>query len=237
MGVLKRFGDIMASNVNALLDKCEDPAKMIDQTLRNLHKDLADVKKETAAVMADEKNAERKVNECQKEIEKYTMAAQNALVQGNEADARTLLAKKQQYDEKMVSLNQTYTVAHENAEKMRQMHDKLVADIDELETRKDAIKAKVQVAKAQQKVNKIVSGSVDSADSISAFERMEAKANKMLDTAAAEADLNAGRNSTSDLASKYVNGANSVSVDAELEAMKAAMGLSSSTQGVKATSN
>ena len=120
---------------------------------------------------------------------------------------------------------------------MRQMHDKLVADIDELETRKDAIKAKVQVAKAQQKVNKIVSGSVDSADSISAFERMEAKANKMLDTAAAEADLNAGRNSTSDLASKYVNGANSVSVDAELEAMKAAMGLSSSTQGVKATSN
>ena len=237
MGVLKRFGDIMASNVNALLDKCEDPAKMIDQTLRNLHKDLADVKKETAAVMADEKNAERKVNECQKEIEKYTMAAQNALVQGNEADARTLLAKKQQYDEKMVSLNQTYTVAHENAEKMRQMHDKLVADIDELETRKDAIKAKVQVAKAQQKVNKIVSGSVDSADSISAFERMEAKANKMLDTAAAEADLNAGRNSTSDLASKYVNGANSASVDAELEAMKAAMGLSSSTQGVKATSN
>lgn len=237
MGVLKRFGDIMASNVNALLDKCEDPAKMIDQTLRNLHKDLADVKKETAAVMADEKNAERKVNECQKEIEKYTMAAQNALVQGNEADARTLLAKKQQYDEKMVSLNQTYTVAHENAEKMRQMHDKLVADIDELETRKDAIKAKVQVAKAQQKVNKIVSGSVDSADSISAFERMEAKANKMLDTAAAEADLNAGRNSTSDLASKYVNGANSASVDAELEAMKAAMGLSSPAQGVKATSN
>ena len=55
MGILTRFKDIMSANVNALLDKAEDPAKMIDQTLLNLRKDLAEVKKETAAVMADEK--------------------------------------------------------------------------------------------------------------------------------------------------------------------------------------
>ena len=61
MGILTRFKDIMSANVNALLDKAEDPAKMIDQTLLNLRKDLAEVKKETAAVMADEKNAKRKV--------------------------------------------------------------------------------------------------------------------------------------------------------------------------------
>ena len=60
MGILTRFKDIMSANVNALLDKAEDPAKMIDQTLLNLRKDLAEVKKETAAVMADEKNAKRK---------------------------------------------------------------------------------------------------------------------------------------------------------------------------------
>ena len=53
MGILTRFKDIMSANVNALLDKAEDPAKMIDQTLLNLRKDLAQVKKETAAVMAD----------------------------------------------------------------------------------------------------------------------------------------------------------------------------------------
>ena len=56
MGILTRFKDIMSANVNALLDKAEDPAKMIDQTLLNLRKDLAEVKKETAAVMADEKD-------------------------------------------------------------------------------------------------------------------------------------------------------------------------------------
>ena len=53
MGILTRFKDIMSANVNALLDKAEDPAKMIDQTLLNLRKDLAEVKKETAAVLAE----------------------------------------------------------------------------------------------------------------------------------------------------------------------------------------
>ena len=54
MGVLSRFKDIMASNVNALLDKFEDPAKMVDQMLIDLREDLAEVKKETDSVMADE---------------------------------------------------------------------------------------------------------------------------------------------------------------------------------------
>ena len=69
MGILTRFKDIMSANVNALLDKAEDPAKMIDQTLLNLRKDLAEVKKETAAVMADQKNPKRKVTECEKQID------------------------------------------------------------------------------------------------------------------------------------------------------------------------
>ena len=52
MGILKRFKDIMSSNINALLDKAEDPEKMIDQYLRDLQEDLRKVKSETATVMA-----------------------------------------------------------------------------------------------------------------------------------------------------------------------------------------
>ena len=54
MGVLTRFKDIMAANMNALLDKCEDPGKMVDQYLVRFTEDLANVKKETAGVMAEE---------------------------------------------------------------------------------------------------------------------------------------------------------------------------------------
>ena len=74
MGILTRFTDIMKSNINALLDKCEDPAKMIDQTLRDLREDLAEVKKETANIIADAKSADRQVKECEEEITKYMKA-------------------------------------------------------------------------------------------------------------------------------------------------------------------
>ena len=57
MGILKRFKDIMSSNINALLDKAEDPEKMIDQYLRDLQEDLRKVKSETATVMADARDS------------------------------------------------------------------------------------------------------------------------------------------------------------------------------------
>lgn len=130
MGILTRFKDIMSANVNALLDKAEDPAKMIDQTLLNLRKDLAEVKKETAAVMADEKNAKRKVTECEEQIADYKAAAESALRAGNEDDARTLLEAKKKEEEKLAALQKTYDMTAANADNMHAMHDKLVIIIN-----------------------------------------------------------------------------------------------------------
>ena len=83
MGILTRFKDIMASNVNALLDKAEDPEKMIDQYLRNLEDDYAEVKAETASVMAEAKSAQRKVDECNEEIKKMETYAVKAVQAGD----------------------------------------------------------------------------------------------------------------------------------------------------------
>ena len=110
MGILQRFKDIMASNINALLDKAEDPEKMIDQTLRNLTKDLAEVKKETAAVMADEQRCKRELDEVNSEITKMQAYAEKALLAGNEADAMKFLEQKNQLTAKQASLQQTYDV-------------------------------------------------------------------------------------------------------------------------------
>ena len=224
MGILDRFSTIMRSNINSLLDKMEDPAKIIDQTLLDLRHDLADVKKETANVMADERGAKRRLDECRENITKYTTAAQNALRSGNEDDARKLIAKKQQFEANLASLQSTYELAHTNAEKMKQMHDKLTADIEALEARKDAAKGKIAAAKAQERMNDVIAGVGDSSASIAAFERMEGKADKMLDAAMAEADLNAGIAAEGDLLGKYSSGSPS-SVDDELAAMKASLGL------------
>lgn len=225
MGILARFKDIMSSNVNALLDRMEDPAKMADQLLRQLNDDLGKVKAETAGIIADEKRAQRELDECTQEVAKLQTYAEKAVMQGNDEDAKTFLRKKAQYAEKQASLQKAYDLSHENAEKMRQMHDKLVSQIDELNARRDAVKAKVAVAKAQERVNKI-GASVGSAQAnLSAFDRMEAKADKMLDTAEATAELNAsGIDSDLDaLKSKY-SADDAASVDDELAALKASLG-------------
>ena len=146
MGILTRFKDIMSANINALLDKCEDPEKMIDQYMRNLESDLGKVKAETASVMAEETRCKRELDECTADVAKYQSYAEKALKAGNEADARTFLEKKQQLVSKQATLQQTYNIASDNAAKMRQMHDKLCKDIQSLEARRDAVKAKVAAA-------------------------------------------------------------------------------------------
>ena len=126
MGIISRFKDIMSANINALLDKCEDPEKMIDQYMRNLQSDLGKVKAETASVMADEQRAKRELDECTAEINKLQAYAEKAVAAGNDDDARQFLAKKQTLVTKQQAFQQTYTLAADNAAKMRQMHDSLL---------------------------------------------------------------------------------------------------------------
>lgn len=225
MGIIARFKDIMAANINALLDKAEDPEKMIDQYMRNLEEDLGKVKAETASIMADEAKAKREVEACKKEITQLQSYAEKAVVSGNDDDARAFIAQKQQLETKLSALEQTSALATDNATKMRQMHDKLVNDITILNERRDTIKAKVKVAKAQQTVNQIGASMAGAEKNLSAFDRMEAKADKMMDEANAMAQLNQSleTNNVEALKDKYK--VSSPAVDDELAALKAKMGM------------
>lgn len=222
MGILSRFKDIMSSNINALLDKAEDPEKMIEQCLRNLNSDLGKVKSETAVVMAEEQRAKRELDACTSEIDKMQQYAIKALEAGNEDDAKKFLEKKGALTNKQQGLQQAYELAHTNATNMRNMHDKLVSDINELNSRKEMIKGKMAVAKTQERLNKMTSN-MNGNSSISAFERMEAKANAAMDKANAMSELNAGpSDSIEDLTAKYSSA--SSNVDDELAALKASLG-------------
>lgn len=155
MGILQRFSDIVSANVNALLDKAEDPGKMIDEYLRKATKDLAEVKQETAGVMAEESRTKRLVDDNAAQVAKYEALAKKALLAGNEDDARVFLSKKQELESAGAGLQTAYAAAHENAVKMRELHDKLVKDINTLNSRRQAVKAKMAVAKTQERDNKM----------------------------------------------------------------------------------
>ena len=222
--ILGRFNDILKANINDLLDKFEDPSKMIDQYLRDMMEDLAEVKEETAEVMAEETRTKRNVDENVAEVEKYLALAQKALQAGNEGDAKVFLAKKQELEAAGAALHTAYAVAHENAVKMRQLHDKLTNDINDLKAKREAIKAKVAVAKTQEKINTFNDHSDAAQEAMAAFKRMEEKANNMLDKANSMAELNSEPvDEAKALEEKYATG--SASVEDELAALKSKMGL------------
>ena len=125
---------------------------------------------------------------------------------------------------KLAGLQDNYTVAADNAQKMRDMHAKLTHDIEELESRRETIKSKIAVANAQEKINKMTADVSGANNSIASFERLEKLANKKLDKAQAEAELNAQRPGSTirDLTAKYEQ---SPDVDKELEALKASLGM------------
>jgi phage shock protein A len=231
MEILKRFRDIMASNINAMLDKAEDPEKMIDQYLRDLNSDLGKVKSETAAIMAAEKRERRELEELQNEISDMQRYAVKALEAGNEDDARKFLQRKAELAEKEQDRKTAVELAAANTQQMRQMHDKLDSDIEELESRRAELKGKASVAKTQKKMNDFNSSIGGAGERISAFDKMEQKINQELDEAMAMAELNKGTGTDiKDLAAKYDEGANvedelnslksGINVDDELEALK-----------------
>ena len=106
------------------------------------------------------------------------------------------------------------------------MHDKLVGDIETLHGRREMVKAKMAVAKTQEKVNKVGASADKAAGAMSAFERMERKADQMLDQANAMAELNtAPVDEAAALEAKYASAAGDAAVDEELAKLKAELGL------------
>lgn len=224
MAILERFSDIIKANINVVLESMEDPAKMIDQYLNDMMEDMAEVKRSTAGVMAEEKRTKRLVDENQAAVAKYEDFARKAVEAGNEGDARTFITKKQELENVGAGLMTAYASAHENALKMRQMHDKLASDIEALKARRSMIKAKVDVAKTQEKMNEVGSAMAKSDGAANAFNRMEDKASRMLDEANAIAELNKEPiDDAKALEEKYAT-QGTVSVDEELARIKEELG-------------
>ena len=223
-GILSRFKTIMEANINALLDKAEDPVKMADQLARDLEKDLGEVKVETVSVMAEEKRAKRAYDEGVAEVEKLQRYAEKAVLAGNDADAKVFLSEKAAKAANLESLKGAWDLAAANAAKMREMHDKLTEQLKQVEDRKAVIRAKAAMVKSQQKANEIKSDLGGS--SLAAFDALEEKLNRKLDEAEAAAELNTKKDDMADLMAKYDDDATvqDSGVEDELAALKAKLG-------------
>ena len=152
MGMLSRFKDIMASRVGDVFDKADQPEKVVRETLRTLTLDLGKVKSETASLLEEEKRIKRALNECRSNRDKMERYARRALEGGHEDDARAYLEKKAALTAQVSELETSYKQVSAQAVQMKQMQDKLISDIGELEARSYTLKAKMTAAKVKGEI-------------------------------------------------------------------------------------
>ncbi|WP_170867965.1 PspA/IM30 family protein [Paenibacillus sp. ov031] len=189
MGILSRFRDVMKANMNHALARSQDPEKTVNEYMRSLSSDLGQVKAETAAVLSDESRAKRALDECSAEIKKLQRYAEKSAESGDEAKARGFLEKKAEQAKKRNELQAAYDRASAKAKMMKHMHEKLVADMGQLEARHTELKGRMAAANAQQQANE---RNASAANANAALKAMEDKANQALNEAEALAELRAG---------------------------------------------
>ena len=186
IGILSRFKDIMKVNVSSILERGDDPEKTIDAYMRSLNSDLGTIKSETASLLADERRAKAQLEECAAEIKKLQRYAEKSVEAGNEEDALTFLERKAKAGERLIELQAAYDLVAANAISMKQMQDKLVSDLGQLEARHLELKGKLAAAKLHK-------GGSSSGDVETSFRRMEEQAEQALYEAEALAELRADK--------------------------------------------
>ena len=210
MGILRRFKDIMASNVNAVIHRDEkNPEKAIEKYLTQLRADLGQVKAETAALQAEYNRAERAFFDNQTEKEKMQRYISKAQESGDMSSVRIYENKLAAIETEGVRLNEKYASAKQDMDNLKVMNEKLSTDAETLEGKLSEIKAKMSAAEALQSMNKIAS-KAGSANSDEMFNRMNEKADYMMDRANAMAELDGAQqkrelSELEELESKYNN--------------------------------
>lgn len=187
-GIMDRLGDIISSNIHALLDRCEDPEKMLDQNMRKALDDLAELKQAAVELAADEKAAQRNYDAAVRRMQGEHGFAVNAMKAGDEASAQKFLESEARIKEAEVGpAERNLNAAKANYAKVREAYNKLASDIDFMRNQMNTIKGTMKTAKATEKVAKMQ----DSRSSVSGnFSKYADQAQRMLDEANAKIEMN-----------------------------------------------
>ena len=222
MNIFERFSRVAKANVNELLNKMEDPEKVMNQAVEDLQKDLVKIRQSYAEVMATQKRMEKQRAAAEQLANEWLSRAQLALSNEDEELAREALSRKQTATEQAATLalqlEQQASSLNALFESMQQLEAKIV----EAKAMKEQYVARARTAATSTKVNDMLAGVGE--NSMGAFDRMKEKV-ESLETQAevSSAMLGAADDVSLDQRFKALEG--NSSVDDELAAMKAGLAL------------
>lgn len=215
----KRIKTVVSSELNAMLDKAEDPVKMLDQFMRDMEADIREVEAAVAKQIANEKMLKRKSDDAQALVEKRQAQAEKAIEAGNEDLARRALEDKNEQAAQADSLRESWERAKQDADQLREKLDEMKKEYQQMQLKKDSLKARAESAKTRTKMNRTMS-SIGNDASKQGFERMEEKVLQFEAEADTSEDLSAASKTLDDEFEELAKN----DVDDELAALKKKLG-------------
>lgn len=188
MSILDRLSRLLRANVNDLISKAEDPAKIIDQALRDMRAAYAEARSEVAAAMSQNAKLEREANTNRRMASEYEKKAEEALRGGSEELAREALRRSQNAKDLAAGFEEQLGVQSQTVEQLKTQLRALEAKIDEMESKKSLLAARQKTAQAGATLDR-VSGFSKAGGAMDAFEEMEQKVSGMEDRNRAMQDL------------------------------------------------
>jgi len=217
MGIFSRTRDIIAANVTDLLDRAEDPAKMIRMIILEMEETLVEVRASAARTIADQKEMRRHIAKLQGLQDSWTEKAQLALSKDREDLAKAALVEKQKAVDMAEQLSHEIEVLDEALRASEEDIAKLQGKLREARARQNAIATRIESAVTRARAREVLHGN-RTEDAFSRFDQLERRA----DFAEGRADA-MGMTGSKSLEEEIADLRATDKVDAELEAMKAAL--------------
>jgi phage shock protein A len=214
MGIFSRFTDIVNSNINSLLDKAEDPEKMVRLIIQEMEDTLVEVRSNSAKSIAVKKDVNRQIERNQAEINDWQNKAELALSKDREELARAALSAKHRATERNDVLQNELVLVEDQLNTLQQevvaLQDKLV----DAKQRQKAILLRKETVSSRLKVQQRLDDYRGS-DATDKFDRYERKIDDM------ESKVEAYTQTERSLADEFAELENDDNIDSELAALKA----------------
>lgn len=222
MGIFQRIGDIAKSNINDLLDRAEDPEKMVKQIIIDMQKELNIATQNLGKAKASEMTSKRQLDNAKKISLDWENKAKAALSQGNQELAREALTRKVKADENVASYQEMYNSISAQTAELDSQVSSLKAKLEEAKSKQAMLIARSQMADTKKSIAKS-QGGFDGASALEKFSRMEDKVMRKEAEADAYSEIATGGSAENDLNASFAEIEKNAKVEEELAKLMASM--------------
>ena len=223
MGLFSRLGTLIRSNINELINKAEDPEKMLNQVLVDMKSQLVEAKKQVAIAIADEKRIKKQYEQEAAKAAEWERKAMLAVRAGDDGLAKAALGRKTEHDEVAATLRQQWEAQKQSVEQLKQALRGLDNKIEEAKRKRNILVSRQKRAEAQRTINETLSN-INSTSAFDTFERMSDRVTQIEAEAEATAEIGGALpEATLDAQFKALEA--STGVDDELARLKQRMAL------------